>query len=1566
MPVSLEIISIPLGSILVRSIGANDPDDLNDFAVLIIADANGTGLEERDITLSTGASLVALTGSGVTWHAVIRPPTTAGMLTITIAANAFAEGNTETSQDIRISTSFPDTDAEEATELFTVNLSGVSGIAVSPTRILISHSSNIYKYSYDGTEQTSEQQAIGTGGDLDYFNDTLLVSNKRYSLKDGALIETYSGISPQMHTKYGFLEFSGTFYRRLPYGETVLADNIPFTVPLSRGRSYEAYQNSLIYGTSIINQFTAETFFWLARLTAVDSIEFVKHLNITTSTRIKDIAISGDTLYSIEDIGTTGEVNTLDIRKYRPLSLNTKTTIYPVFATNGDTIPLKQFCPDGTEFTFSVGFDKPSYLSINASNELVVGTGGDVVLVKLTAINRIDSIDLEFYLVILQAAAPKVRDVDSLTMRAGSSYDLFQIVPDAETIAFRAGRTRLAGSSLSNGIFRIGTVGGKAHFTARKGSRSSHIEIEIVVIQASDPSNFSDIFRHHVEIAGIDVTADVSVFPTVSATLDAVTLNNYQPNEVVLTLKSNNLNDYKYNDGVADNFWQSNNLNPGGFKEHIKIFIESLVNGRYVSHLLFSGTISKANELIGDAGVQLTCLDESIAMQETLVEDFGTLEKWDTLRRQSDESNLEGVYVPEASLLPMQIAGAQAWNDRRKMLMSRLSLPSEGPALTNTGHLTPSQFLTSGGYLESDPVLSFMAEHLSEDVRFFISQVALNKVIYNAEINLPAIELDEPFILNRGSVAFSVERTRNTRILTDWVYDATNDRILMLLSNPEAHIADLLVQYDLNSDAYRVLYAFDKDVVVHQIERRNGTNYYILSSKPIPQDRSAQRLPRTIDSTGYAYDSAATGSEIKIWHYSTSSGTLTEHVAENNTRPPQLGIHYWVGFENEHYIDEFEGSVPHYRGVFKWQGSHLYYRYATDSEFGVARVNTGGTTEEMIDQAVSGYHDHLNFAFDINSSGTIYFVYATGNAHSSTLTIKRRTSGGTETTILADTKALGGFSALGEDFGAYLGAMECLFHDNYLYILAPTQKLDFGEDATNTAADPDFIIEIEDTGMTGERYVTTSTNLNPTSTRLALGDDIPIRIDFNSSVSGAVQSNLRASGGSITAFAISSDMIDITIRPDDPTRHKNIVIELARNAVDQNNEATRIIVDFGTRRSRKKSAGAVLYRCNVTAATPSLEVLETYDFVQLGACNLVVHDGSVHFVENPPAGAKFKPINHDLDGYYTDEEKAETMGYNLVPESLGALKRINSAGESESLGNLWFEERPSNIAATRCLSIDGDLHVTMAYGNLDEILRANSLASKPDNVQHLVYGKKLHYVLPTLDTNTNRYALLADIAKKVNATLSFKNGLIVVRDRNPYRAETDGNTGTGTANLGFDNAKKRFPDSGYLLIGKEILKFTGISSSAFTGIARGILATEIVNHVDNTPILYLDEVLESNRILGKPTFPTDTTRVYNVIRNADNTVEERDETSIAKYGELPYTLDLGLTKHELAWQAYIFKNYLEHLKEPQKRINLTLKPTNYLEIGQIIGVKYEMLVYAVQILSITKNEQSTQIRGRTV
>ena len=81
-----------------------------------------------------------------------------------------------------------------------------------------------------------------------------------------------------------------------------------------------------------------------------------------------------------------------------------------------------------------------------------------------------------------------------------------------------------------------------------------------------------------------------------------------------------------------------------------------------------------------------------------------------------------------------------------------------------------------------------------------------------------------------------------------------------------------------------------------------------------------------------------------------------------------------------------------------------------------------------------------------------------------------------------------------------------------------------------------------------------------------------------------------------------------------------------------------------------------------------------------------------------------------------------------------------------------------------------------------------------DNVVHIVYGRTLHYVLPTFQPNGRSiYAALAGLAKSVNATLSFEKNVIMITDRRPFRALTDGATGTGTGNLSFSDANKTFP-----------------------------------------------------------------------------------------------------------------------------------------------------------------------------
>ena len=91
---------------------------------------NGTGLTEDGITLSAvdssdddisdDVSLVSLTGSKSVWEATIRPPEEESTVTFVVDTDAFDEGNTETSQDIRVSTAFPDDDAEDTTQLFAI------------------------------------------------------------------------------------------------------------------------------------------------------------------------------------------------------------------------------------------------------------------------------------------------------------------------------------------------------------------------------------------------------------------------------------------------------------------------------------------------------------------------------------------------------------------------------------------------------------------------------------------------------------------------------------------------------------------------------------------------------------------------------------------------------------------------------------------------------------------------------------------------------------------------------------------------------------------------------------------------------------------------------------------------------------------------------------------------------------------------------------------------------------------------------------------------------------------------------------------------------------------------------------------------------------------------------------------------------------------------------------------------------------------------------------------------------------------------------------------------------
>ena len=170
---------------------------------------------------------------------------------------------------------------------------------------------------------------------------------------------------PVVHTNIGFLQYRDTnpFYR-LPYGvdykdidnRTEIDAEIPVTY------RYMTYQDGLL--------FMASNDIGLAEIRSNSEIKFLRRLNIDPPNNMADIAIYRDTLYILQGSIDPARV---DIRKYRPLRKNTKTTINVQFATAGDKIDLTQCSPErGRSSRSQPCLDEPSYLSINASNELVI------------------------------------------------------------------------------------------------------------------------------------------------------------------------------------------------------------------------------------------------------------------------------------------------------------------------------------------------------------------------------------------------------------------------------------------------------------------------------------------------------------------------------------------------------------------------------------------------------------------------------------------------------------------------------------------------------------------------------------------------------------------------------------------------------------------------------------------------------------------------------------------------------------------------------------------------------------------------------------------------------------------------------------------------------------------------------------------------------------------------------------------------------------------------------------------------------------------------------------------
>ena len=560
---------------------------------------------------------------------------------------------------------------------------------------------------------------------------------------------------------------------------------------------------------------------------------------------------------------------------------------------------------------------------------------------------------------------------------------------------------------------------------------------DLNVLSLIPDHDVSTPFRFRIEIEGINVTQRL-LKPgiVIQSSLDFIRINEFTVGDCNIPLKND---DGYFRNDLETNFWKENDLNPSGFLNKVAVYVEFFKDGDWRPELFFEGRITKLNTPLA-ARATLVCFSNTTRLTQIGLEGAGVgIEKIAQLEASDLETQtpvVEGTYTPESGLTPLSVSKDAEAHHHRDGLSIKQVINNALGVKDNTGVLTDSDFKTQGGTLENPVLLRYKTAYRYKRVRHALEKLTkIASHLTTLHSDFENLEDVDVHISALGNIPFNTETGRITRLPVDWIYDSATDRLYVLLSNPEHHIPDQFVEYRLNTDSYHILHEFDMSIAVYRLSSSDFDTFYILCGTATALDRSDEASMDT-EEFAIGFDSSLPSSEIRILKYIRTADWQADFIDSDDDHRPQLGVHYHVGFTNRDYA--WQGNAPSRYSTFQVEAGYLYYRYATDTTFGVARADADGNTDVLFTATKDGYENHLNFAFTFDTDGNIYFAWSEGTAFDSTLNIQQYD--GTDVKTLASLKrGLLEVSDLGTG-GAFLGVHEMMFFDGYLYMVVPVAR----------------------------------------------------------------------------------------------------------------------------------------------------------------------------------------------------------------------------------------------------------------------------------------------------------------------------------------------------------------------------------------------------------------------------------------------------------------------------------------------------------------------------------------------
>lgn len=510
-----------------------------------------------------------------------------------------------------------------------------------------------------------------------------------------------------------------------------------------------------------------------------------------------------------------------------------------------------------------------------------------------------------------------------------------------------------------------------------------------------------------VEILGVDVSDKIAVknVGSIRQTLDTGFLTEFQTGDCQVTLQDP---EGIFSTAKDSNFFTERNWSNTGYLARFDLFGGfKPPNGELEEDLIFKGAIINIEQNAKTRDVEVTASENAEISRED-VDNFGIPKAY--VLPEGDQNSIHGVYnfarqispVADNSATPT-LKGTGAGDTAVERFMSQKNV------LDTYGDLSELNFAIESGsngsnLLTEEAVTSlsepsiealFKSPRRSIPVSTAVRLIANYYNIQVQEINVPEPDSGAYHFSGLGRPQYKISYGTQTGReftwfgeVTDFLVNSETRLIYMLLSDRDDSVLPRLIELDTLNDSVRTLTTATSHEEWWKLATTDFDEFWILKSTSAFEGD----LPR-LGTYNPSEWNAVSPAQTSIVKYTRSVGTTEQKVNVGNVARPQVAMYYHYGFtpgdRTTAKNDDRFGFLPDSRHNFMFSRGVLWYRYASRTEFGLARFkDSTNTATRDIQIPRDGRNNEASFDFIIDEADNkIYGSHTSRTADRSRLLV---------------------------------------------------------------------------------------------------------------------------------------------------------------------------------------------------------------------------------------------------------------------------------------------------------------------------------------------------------------------------------------------------------------------------------------------------------------------------------------------------------------------------------------------------------------------------------------------------